>query len=131
MPRPAHGAHGAHGDRALLVKSLTRAEARTLRRILPSYADHTLLNAGHTLLPRFLAVFQVASVQGRDAKGPPQTFVVMPNLLYAAAEGSVALKEVFDLKGSSHNRWVDVIPRAEVPGAGHGPAPGSAAATRW
>ena len=108
---PGGGRSGAElflsADKTLIVKSLTHGEAEVLLQLLPSYAEHVLAHVGTTLLPRFLCLVRVAMHGGGSRM--PKAFVVMPNLFHAAiaaGPGRVALREVFDLKGSLHSRYV-------------------------
>lgn len=46
-------------DMRFVVKSIILEEVNTLLSILPSYLEHVISNAVHTLLPRFLGLFRV------------------------------------------------------------------------
>ncbi|GBG28768.1 Phosphatidylinositol-4-phosphate 5-kinase, putative [Hondaea fermentalgiana] len=86
-------------DRHFVVKTVPKAEMILLRRMLPDYFAHMMENMD-SLLPRFLALFKVRPWPDKD----PVHCVVMTNVL----DSSLEVNKVFDLKGSTANRFVSM-----------------------
>ena len=87
-------------DRRYFLKTLPEEEEQLLRRIIKNYYYHITDNV-NTLLTRFYGLYRI--------KPPNQsswiTIIVMENLF---APFSLPIHEIYDLKGSTVNRHVDI-----------------------
>jgi hypothetical protein len=92
-------------DRRFVVKTISKQEMAFLNRILPSYYEHMIVNGAHTLLCRFMGLYTITI-----DKQHPRCVIVMNNVFYhpsnpLARAAYVVMDEVYDLKGSSINRY--------------------------
>jgi Phosphatidylinositol-4-phosphate 5-Kinase len=85
-------------DKKFLVKTIKKDEFELLMKILPEYCDY-LINNKKTLLNRIYGLHRIImkSPLGISEKF---TIIVMDNLF----KSNVALKKIFDLKGSTYGR---------------------------
>eukprot|EP01086_Lenisia_limosa_P012907 TRINITY_DN41574_c0_g1_i1.p1 TRINITY_DN41574_c0_g1~~TRINITY_DN41574_c0_g1_i1.p1 ORF type:complete len:644 (+),score=184.52 TRINITY_DN41574_c0_g1_i1:142-2073(+) len=77
-------------DMRFIIKTLTKAESKFLRQILPDYYAHVCQHR-NTLLTRFYGLHRV-----KGYKGTKTHFVIMGNLF----PPNIDLNETYDLKGS-------------------------------
>lgn len=90
-------------DQKLIVKEVRRSERETLLRILPSMIDH-IATYRHSFLPRFLGLYTLEAIP--DVLPQSLTIIIMTNILdFPYKEPSLLFNEVYDLKGSVHNRF--------------------------
>ena len=88
-------------DEQFLLKTVTHQERFQLIAMLPEYYRHVRSYARQTLLPWFLALFQIQTRRRRHIR-----FVMVPNIF----PSSFDLQEKYDLKGSRRS-----VPRAKPP----------------
>lgn len=81
-------------DERFIIKTVSKAEARHLLEILPTYCDHMMKNP-HSLITRFFGLHRV-----KPFKGKKTHFVVMGNIFVPDRE----IAERYDLKGSTLGR---------------------------
>mmetsp|Transcript_69850 Transcript_69850/g.152387 ORF Transcript_69850/g.152387 Transcript_69850/m.152387 type:complete len:1095 (+) Transcript_69850:43-3327(+) len=86
-------------DQRFVLKTISDAEIATLVRMLPDYSQH-LREHPDSLLTRYLGVFSL------EDNGCNTQFVVMNNIF----EASPHLDLMYDLKGTTEDRWVDPAP---------------------
>lgn len=91
-------------DKHFVVKTVPKAEMLVLRRLLPDYFTHMLENPD-SFLPRFLCLFKVCPWPGK----PPVHCLVMTNVV----DSPLDVEKVFDLKGSTANRFVSLEKQRE------------------
>jgi hypothetical protein len=85
-------------DKHFIVKSVTKAEVRTMRSILPHYVEHCQAYP-NTLLPHIYGLFKVQiGVRPQDI-----TRVMICNNIF---DSLLSVDVSFDLKGSTANRFV-------------------------
>ncbi len=85
------------GDRPdLLVKTITKAELRGLRRSVASMVEHVTAHARETLLPRYLGCFRVKCAVGFSA-----TLLVLQNTSFPRNLDTHRIERVFELQGCS------------------------------
>jgi len=85
-------------DKHFVVKTISKAEMTILRGFLKRYYEHVMANPD-TLLPRFLGMYKIRGCH----------IVVMTNVF----DTSMEIEMVFDLKGSTANRFVDTIEQVQ------------------
>lgn len=86
-------------DRKFVLKTIADAEIATLVRMLPEYTAYLAANPD-SMLTRYLGVFSL------DDNGISTQFVVMNNIF----EGAPHMDVMYDLKGTTEDRWVDPEP---------------------
>ncbi|KAL1507510.1 hypothetical protein AB1Y20_008345 [Prymnesium parvum] len=95
---PTPGRSGAYfflsPDQYYMLKVMSAADFRCLRRLLKRYADHLDAHPG-SLLPRYVAVFELHGLSRS-----PIRFVCMTNVFSGVHE----IQRKYDLKGSTKNR---------------------------
>lgn len=84
-------------DKKFVLKSLTRSEAKTLRGTLDDYVAH-LDQHPNTLLPRFYSLFSITLHRHY------QLYMCVMNNVFEHVDPMRSLQDVYDLKGSVHNR---------------------------
>eukprot|EP00747_Dinoflagellata_sp_TGD_P147828 gnl/TRDRNA2_/TRDRNA2_176854_c5_seq1.p1 gnl/TRDRNA2_/TRDRNA2_176854_c5~~gnl/TRDRNA2_/TRDRNA2_176854_c5_seq1.p1 ORF type:complete len:1099 (+),score=270.37 gnl/TRDRNA2_/TRDRNA2_176854_c5_seq1:163-3297(+) len=84
------------GDKAFTLKTIQEAEVATLVGMLPTYREYLVSNPD-SLLTRYLGIFRLTN------NGEVIQFVVMNNVF----DGSTDLDVMYDLKGTTEDRWVD------------------------
>jgi hypothetical protein len=82
-------------DQKFLLKTITRNERLKLIGMLPAYHEHVAMDPLGTLLPQYLALFQIRTRQRHHIR-----FVVVPDLFPSAFR----LHEKYDLKGSRRSK---------------------------
>eukprot|EP01004_Peranema_trichophorum_P005169 NODE_403_length_2806_cov_23.752516_g345_i0.p1 GENE.NODE_403_length_2806_cov_23.752516_g345_i0~~NODE_403_length_2806_cov_23.752516_g345_i0.p1 ORF type:complete len:607 (-),score=110.32 NODE_403_length_2806_cov_23.752516_g345_i0:265-2085(-) len=87
-------------DERIILKTIHKKEAHTLSCMLEHYKDH-LLRTGNSLLTVYLGLYEIAFAEIRVL------FVAMINVF----PPSIALKQQYDLKGSTAGRTVSIEER--------------------
>lgn len=83
-------------DRRFMIKTITHAESKFLRKIIPMYYDH-IMKYPNTLLSRFYGMHRVRFMGQRE-----KHFLVMGSVFYTRRPMDI----VYDLKGSVQGRSV-------------------------
>mmetsp|Transcript_48431 Transcript_48431/g.122187 ORF Transcript_48431/g.122187 Transcript_48431/m.122187 type:complete len:1110 (-) Transcript_48431:2-3331(-) len=86
-------------DKRYVLKTIPDAEVATLVKMLPEYTAYLNSNPD-SMLTRYLGVYSL------EDNGRTTQFVVMNNIF----EGSPTLDVMYDLKGTTEDRWVDPEP---------------------
>ena len=82
-------------DGTLVLKTIKRSEAAMLVAMLPAYINHVLRHPD-TLIVHFLGLYQLCV-------GDAESFMIVMTSVFAGDAASY-IKEVYDLKGSTHGR---------------------------
>ncbi|KAL0483560.1 phosphatidylinositol phosphate kinase [Acrasis kona] len=81
-------------DMQYIIKTITKAESKFLRKILSNYYNHVMTNPS-TLITRFYGLYSIKPQDGRNVR-----FIVMNNVF----DTNVYVEERYDLKGSTVGR---------------------------
>lgn len=93
-------------DKRFMIKTMSKAECKFIRQILPQYFDYVRLNP-HTLLTRFYGIHRV-----KPSGSEKMRFLIMGSVFYT----DKYIHECYDLKGSTHGRAAtEKEKRQEVP----------------